>query len=116
MNLFVIVSFFFFQCHSPKSSHPLPLPQSPQDCSIRQCLPCCLAYRVIVTIYRYHQYILITIVMIIIILFKMFIFLFCMQSFYRWLASISINLNSTIDAYCMYVTTNMCKEQNVKHG
>jgi len=23
-----------FQCHSPKSSHPLPLPQSPKDCSI----------------------------------------------------------------------------------
>ena len=25
---------FMFQCHSPKSFHPLPLPQSPQDCSI----------------------------------------------------------------------------------
>ena len=25
---------FMFQCHSPKSSHPLPLPQSPKDCSI----------------------------------------------------------------------------------
>ena len=35
-----------FQCHSPKSSHPLPLPQSPQDCSIHQCLFCCLVYRV----------------------------------------------------------------------
>ena len=23
-----------FQCHSPKSSHPCPLPQSPKDCSI----------------------------------------------------------------------------------
>ena len=23
-----------FQCHSPKSSHPHPLPQSPKDCSI----------------------------------------------------------------------------------
>ena len=40
-----------FQCHSPKSSHPLPLPQSPQDCSIHQCLFCCLVYRVIVTIF-----------------------------------------------------------------
>ena len=29
---------YMFQCHSPKSSHPHPLPQSPQDCSIRQCL------------------------------------------------------------------------------
>ena len=40
-----------FQCHSPKSSHPLPLPQSPKDCSIHQCLFCCLVYRVIVTIF-----------------------------------------------------------------
>ena len=33
---------YMFQCHSPKSSHPLPLPQSPKDCSIHQCLFCCL--------------------------------------------------------------------------
>ena len=39
-----------FQCHSSKSSHPLPLPQSPKDCSIHLCLFCCLEYRVIVTI------------------------------------------------------------------
>jgi len=39
---------YVFQCHSPKSSHPLPLPQSPKDCSIHQCLFCCLVYRVIV--------------------------------------------------------------------
>ena len=37
---------YIFQCHSPKSSHPLPLPQSPKDCSIHQCLFCCLVYRV----------------------------------------------------------------------
>ena len=42
---------FMFQCHSPKSFHPLPLPQSPKDCSIHQCLFCCLVYRVIVTIF-----------------------------------------------------------------
>ena len=42
---------YIFQCHSPKSSHPLPLPQSPIDCSIHQCLFCCLVYRVIVTIF-----------------------------------------------------------------
>ena len=29
---------YMFQCHSPKSSHPLPLPQSPKDCSIHQSL------------------------------------------------------------------------------
>ena len=42
---------YIFQCHSPKSPHPLPLPQSPKDCSIHQCLFCCLVYRVIVTIF-----------------------------------------------------------------
>ena len=33
---------YVFQCHSPKSSYPLPLPQSPKDCSIHLCLFCCL--------------------------------------------------------------------------
>ena len=51
---------YMFQCHSPKSSHPLPLPQSPKACSIHLCLFCCLAYRVIVTIFLnsiyMHQY------------------------------------------------------------
>ena len=42
---------YIFQCHSPKSCHPLPLPQSPKDCSIHQCLFCCLVHRVIVTIF-----------------------------------------------------------------
>ena len=42
---------YMFQCHSCKSSHPLPLPQSPKDCSIHLCLFCCLAYRVVVTIF-----------------------------------------------------------------
>ena len=42
---------YMFQCHSPKSSHPLPLPQSPKECSIPLCLFCCLVYRVIVTIF-----------------------------------------------------------------
>ena len=42
---------YMFQCHSPKSSYPLPLPQSPKDCSILQCLFCCLVYTVIVTIF-----------------------------------------------------------------
>ena len=42
---------YMFQCYSPKSSHPLPLPQSPKDCSIHLCLFCCLTYRVIVTIF-----------------------------------------------------------------
>ena len=42
---------YMFQCHSPKSSHPLPLPQSPKDCSIRLCLFCSLEYRAIVTVF-----------------------------------------------------------------
>ena len=42
---------YMFQCHSPKSSHPRPLLQSPKDCFIHLCLFCCLAYRVIVTIF-----------------------------------------------------------------
>ena len=34
-----------------QTSHPLPLPQSPKDCSIHQGLFCCLVYRLIVTIF-----------------------------------------------------------------
>ena len=45
------MTLYMFRCHFPKSSHPLPLPQSPKDCSIRLCLFCCLAYRVIITIF-----------------------------------------------------------------
>ena len=33
------------------TSHTLPLPQSPKDCSIHLCLFCCLAYRVVITIF-----------------------------------------------------------------
>ena len=42
---------YMFQCHSPKSSHHLPLPQGPKVRSIHLCLPCCLAYRVIIIIF-----------------------------------------------------------------
>ena len=42
---------YMFQCHSPKSSHLLPPSQSPKDCSIHQCLFCCLVHRVIITIF-----------------------------------------------------------------
>ena len=48
-NSYMIV--YMLQCHSPKSSHPLPLPQSPKVCSIHLCLFCCLAHRVISTIF-----------------------------------------------------------------
>ena len=47
---------YMLQCHSPKSSHPLTLPQSPKDCSMHLCLFCCLAYRVIITIFLNSTY------------------------------------------------------------
>ena len=50
-RLISYIILYIVQCHSPKSSHPLPLPQSPKDCSIHLCLFCCLSYRVIVTIF-----------------------------------------------------------------
>ena len=54
VRFFFFISYmilYIFQCHSPNSSHPLPPPQSPKDCSIHQCLFCCLIYTVIVTIF-----------------------------------------------------------------
>ena len=47
---------YMFQCHSPKSSHPLPLPHCPKICSIHLCLFLCLAYRVIITIFLNSMY------------------------------------------------------------
>ena len=47
---------YMFQCHSPKSSHPLPFPQSPKVRSTHLCLFCCLAYRVIITIFLNSVY------------------------------------------------------------
>ena len=42
---------YMFQCYSLKSSHPHLLPQSPKVFSLYLCLFCCLAYRVVNTIY-----------------------------------------------------------------
>ena len=47
---------YMFQCYSLKSSHPHLLPQSPKVCSLHLCLFCCLAYRVIVTIFLNSLY------------------------------------------------------------
>ena len=41
---------YMFQCYSLKSSYPYLLPES-KSCSLYLCLFCCLAYRVIVTIF-----------------------------------------------------------------
>ena len=40
---------YILQCHFPKSSHPFRLPRSPKDCSIHQCLFCCLVYRLVLS-------------------------------------------------------------------
>ena len=46
-----------FQCYSLKSSHSHLLSQSPKVCALYLCLFCCLAYRVIVTIFLNSLYI-----------------------------------------------------------
>ena len=48
---------YMFQCYPLKSSHPLPLPQSPKGCSIHLCLFCCLAYRYHLS--KFHIYALV---------------------------------------------------------
>ena len=53
---------YVFQCHSLKSSHPPLLPQSLKDYSIHLCPFCCLAYRVIITIFLDSIYICVSIV------------------------------------------------------
>ena len=45
------MAIYMFQCYSLKSFHPHLLPWSPKVCSLYVCLFCCLAYRVIVTIF-----------------------------------------------------------------
>ena len=45
-----------FQCYCLKPSHPCLLPQSPKVCSLHLCLFCCLAYRVIITIFLNSMY------------------------------------------------------------
>ena len=41
---------YMFQCYSLKSSHPRLLPQSPKVCSLRLCLFCCPACRIVITV------------------------------------------------------------------
>ena len=47
---------YTFQCYSVESSQPRFLPQSPKVCSLHLCLFCCLAYRIIVTIFLNSVY------------------------------------------------------------
>ena len=48
-NSYMIV--YMLECHSPKSSDPLPLPLSPKVCYTHLCLFSCLAYRVVIAIF-----------------------------------------------------------------
>ena len=48
-NSYMIV--YMLECHSPKSSHPLPLPLSPKVRYAHLCLFSCLAYRVVIAIF-----------------------------------------------------------------
>ena len=48
-NSYMIV--YMLECHSPKSSHPLPLPLSPKVWYTHLCLFSCLAYRVVIAIF-----------------------------------------------------------------
>ena len=49
---------YMFQYYFLKSSHPHLLPQSPKVCSLYLCLFCCLAYKVIITIFLNSMYML----------------------------------------------------------
>ena len=51
LAIFSYMIVYMLHCHSPRSSHPLSLPQSPKVCSLHLCLFCCLTYRVIFTIF-----------------------------------------------------------------
>jgi len=47
---------YMLQCSSLVSSHPRLLPHSPKVCSLHLCLFCCLAYRVIITVFLNSVY------------------------------------------------------------
>ena len=50
---------YMFQCHSPNSSHPLPLPQSPKDYSIHLCLFCSSIQGYCYHLSKFHIYALV---------------------------------------------------------
>ena len=56
---FFYMIFYMSQCHSPKSSHPLPLPQSTKDCSIHQCLLLSRTQRYHYHLSKFHIYALV---------------------------------------------------------
>ena len=48
---------YMFQCYSLKSSHPSLLPHRPKVCFLHLCLFCCLAYRIVITVFLNSMYI-----------------------------------------------------------
>ena len=66
---------YMLECHSPKSSHPLPLPLSPKVHYTYLCLFCCLAYRVVIAIFLNSFYFLLF-------LFCLFVCFFCCPRVY----------------------------------
>ena len=48
---------YMFQCYSLKSSHPRLLPRSPKVCFLHLHLFCCLAYRIIITVFVNSTYV-----------------------------------------------------------
>jgi len=48
---------YMFQCYSLKSSHPCLLPLSPKVCSLHLCLLCCLACRIVITVFLNSIYV-----------------------------------------------------------
>ena len=60
IELGLVIYFIYGNIHISmlflKSSHPHLLPQSPKVCSLYLCLCCCLAYRVIITIFLNSVY------------------------------------------------------------
>ena len=70
------VIIYMFQCHSPESAHPLPLPQNPKDCSIHLHVFCSLTYWVILNIFLKSTYI--------------YTLVYCFGVFSFWLTSLCI--------------------------
>ena len=94
---------YMFQCHSPKSIHPLPLPQSPKDCSIHHCLFCCIQG------YCYHlsKFHIYALVYYIGIVFSGFVF-YCYFNFYFYLPFLFPNYFINILILNIFILSYYC--------
>ena len=93
-----------FQCYSLRSSHPRLLPQSPKVCSLHLCLFCCLAYRVIVSIFLNALYMCWNTLLVFFFLtyFTLYNRLQFHPSHWNWFKCILFN--SWVIFHCVYVT------------